>query len=173
MNIKIFLIFIFFFFNSSAFSSNIRVLDFQKILENNYNLNLLYEQIEKDQEQHKLKFEAEELKLSNELKSIEKLNLILEPIEINKEIENYNVKLKNFNQKIEKFNNHYDSQINNLKNILINYIFEILQKYSFDNQIDLVLDSNNYILSNNSINITDIISEQLNDKNIEINFEKY
>ena len=50
---------------------------------------------------------------------------------------------------------------------------EILKKYSEDNQIDLVLDSKNYVLSSNSINITDLILEQVNKKNIEINFEKY
>jgi hypothetical protein len=48
-------------------------------------------------------------------KRIEKLNLILDPSELEKEIENYNKKLNNFNDKIEKFNLHYDKQINNLK----------------------------------------------------------
>jgi Skp family chaperone for outer membrane proteins len=49
----------------------------------------------------------------------------------------------------------------------------ILKKYSEDNKIDLILDSNNYILSSNSINITDLIKDQVNKKKIEINFEKY
>ncbi len=173
MKKKTFLTFLFIFLSSEAFCTNIRVVDFQKIIENNENLNILYEKIETDQEQHKIKFEVEELNLSNELKRIEKLNLILEASEIEKEIENYNNQLKIFNESIEKFNLHYENQVNNLKNQLINYLLEILKKYSFDNEIDLILDSNNYILSNNSINITDKMTDELNKKKIEISFAKY
>jgi len=173
LKIKIFLTFIFIIFSTVAFSTNIRVLDFQKAIENNKNLSILYKQITDDQESYNIEFENEEINLQNELKKIEKLNLILDPLELEKEIENYNVKLNNFNKKIEKFNFHYEQQINNLKNKIINSILEILKKYSIDNNIDLILDSNNYILATNSINITDIIIGQTNEKIIETNFEKY
>ena len=173
MTIKIFLTFIIVTLSSSAFSTNIRVLDFQNIIENNTNLFLLYEKIEKDQKAHKEKFINEELNLENEFKKIEKLKLILEPSELEKEIENYNLKLNNFNDRIEQFNLHYDKQINNLKNKLVNLILDLLKKYSEDNKIDLILDSNNYILSSNSINITDLIKDLLSKQKIEISFEKY
>ena len=159
--------------SSSAFSSSIRVLDFQKIVENNTNISLLYEQINKDQALHKEKFKNEELELQKELERIEKLNLILEPSELEKEIVIYNNELNDFNEKVEKFNLHYELQINNLKNKIINVILETLKKYSEDNQIDLVLDSKNYILSSNSINITNLIENQVNKKKIEFVFEKY
>jgi len=173
LNFKIILTFLIIIFSSSAFSINIRVLDFQSIVENNINLPILYDQINKDQEIHKNKLKNEEINLQDELKRIEELNLILEPIELEKEIENYNTKLNNFNDKVEKFNLHYDLQINNLKNKIINIILEELKKYSADNNIELILDSNNYILSSNSINITNLIQDEVNKINIEINFEKY
>lgn len=172
MIIKFFFILIFF-FNVSAFATNVRVLDFQKIIQNNLNLSKLYDQIDKDQITHKEIFENEELTLQNEFMRIEELNLILEPIELEKEIEKYNIKLKNFNDKIEKFNLHYELQINNLRNKIIDIILKELKKYSEDNKIDLILDANNYILSNNSINITEIIKDQVNKTVIEIGFEKY
>ena len=143
------------------------------MIESNNSLFLLYEKIEKDQEDHKENFNNEELYLESELERIEKLNLILEPSELEKEIENYNLKLNNFNNTIKIFNSHYDKQINTLKNKIINIILDELKKYSEDNKIDLILDSNNYILSSNSINITDLIEEKVNNKKIEINFEKY
>ncbi len=173
MTFRILLIFTIIILNTSAFSTNIRVLDFQTIIENNINLLLLYEKIEKDQEVHKITFNNEELNFENEFKRIEKLNLILEPSELEKEIENYNLELNNFNKKIENFNLHYDKQINNLKNKIINIIIDTLKKYSEDNKIDLILDSNNYILSSNSINITSLIKDEVNKKKIEISFEKY
>ena len=173
MNFKIILTFLIIIFSSNAFSINIRVLDFQSIVDNNINLPILYDQINKDQEIHKNKLKNEEINLQDELKRIEELNLILEPIELEKEIENYNTKLNNFNDKVEKFNSHYDLQINNLKNKIINIILEELKKFSADNNIELILDSNNYILSSNSINITNLIQDEVNKINIEINFEKY
>ena len=84
-----------------------------------------------------------------------------------------NLELNNLNDKIEKFNLHYELQLNDLRNKIINIILDELKKYSEDNKIDLILDSNNYILSNNSINITDLIRDQVNKITIEINFEKY
>ena len=173
MIFRIFLTSIIIFFSFSAFSANIRVLDFQKIIDNNATISLLYEQISKDQQPHRQKFKNEELNLQKELERIEKLKLILETSEFQKEINNYNIQLNNFNDQIEKFNLHYDLQIKNHKNKIIDKILEVLRKYSEDNQIDLVLDSKNYILSSNSINITDLIEEQVNKKKIEINFEKY
>ena len=173
MRTRIVLIFIIVNFSFSAYSTNIRVIDFQKIIENNRNLTLLYEEIKKDQRPHKANFKNDELNLQNELERIEKLNLILEPSELEKEIVIYNNELNDFNEKVEKFNLHYELQINNLKNKIINVILETLKKYSEDNQIDLVLDSKNYILSSNSINITNLIENQVNKKKIEFVFEKY
>ena len=173
MIIRKILIFIIISFSTNAFSTNIKVLDFQHIIENNINISILYDKIDKDQIFHKENFKKEELYLKNELERIEKLKLILESAELEKEINNYNIQLNNFNDKIQKFNLHYEVQINNLKNSIANTILEILKQYSEDNKIDLVLDSNNYVLSSNSINITEIIKDKVNNKSIEINFEKY
>ena len=173
MIFRILLTLIIIIFSSSVFSTNIRVLDLQKVVESNTNLFLLYKKIEKDQEIHKEKFINEELNLESEFKRIEKLNLILETSELEKEIENYNLKLNNFNNKIKDFNLHYDKQINNLKNKIVGIILDILKEYSEENKIDLVLDSNNYILSSNSINITNFIKDEVNTQTIEISFEKY
>ena len=173
MKIRIFVIFIFIFYSSSVFSTNIRVIDFQKIIENNKNLTSLYDQINLDQEIHKEEFKKEEINLKNEIERIEKLRLILEPQEIDNEIENYNKKLNNLNTKIQKFNSHYEKQIDTLKSKIINIILEVLKKYSEENKIELILDSSSYILSSNSINITNIIEDLVSKKNIETNFEKY
>ena len=173
MTIRIILTFIFFIFSSSVLSTNIRVLDFQKVIESNESFFLLYEKIEKDQMVHKKNFNKEELYLESEFERIEKLNLILEPTELEKEIENYNLKLNSFNDKIKNFNLHYDKQINNLQNKIISIILDVLKQYSEDNNIDLILDSDNYILSSNSINITNLIKDQVSKNKIEISFEKY
>ena len=85
----------------------------------------------------------------------------------------YNSNLQNFNIKISNFNDHYENQINIIKNNILLEIINLLKKFSLDNEIDLILDSNNYILSSNSIDITSLIQTELNKINIDINFEKY
>ena len=76
MIVRIFLIFIIISFSTNAFSTKIRVLDFQHIIENNINIAILYDKIDKDQIFHKENFKKEELNLKNELDRIEKLKLI-------------------------------------------------------------------------------------------------
>jgi Skp family chaperone for outer membrane proteins len=171
--IRILIIVIVISFRTNASATNIKVLDFQHIIENNINISILYDKIDKDQIFHKENFKKEELNLKKELERIEKLKLILESAELEKEIEKYNNQLNNFNDKIQKFNLHYEVQINNFKNKIVNIILQILKQYSEENKIDLILDSNNYVLSSNSLNITDIIKDKVNKKSIEINFEKY
>ncbi len=172
MKIKIiFLFFIFYSFN--CYSTNIRVVNLQQLIEQNDEMKQLLISIEKDQVKHKSNFRELESKLEEELKNIDNLKLILDNDALDNEINIYNQNLQNFNYEIKKFNDHYESQINNLKNIILKKIIEIIKKYSLDNQIDLILDSNSYILSSNSIDITEIMQEKLNTLNFDINFEKY
>ena len=168
-----FFYFLIIFYSFNLYATNIRVVDLEKIIQNNNSFILLYSQIESDQKKYTNKFNEKETELSLKLAKIEKLKLILNKSELDKEINNYNELLNNFNFEIKKFNTYYEKQINNLKNVIFNEILEILKKYSLDNQIDLILDSNHYILSNNSINITDFILEELNKLNIETGFERY
>ena len=119
------------------------------------------------------KLEEKEYLLENELQRIQKLKLILDNSEFENEINLYNKSLNNFNLEIEKFNTFYEIQVDNLKNIIIQNLLEILREYSINQKIDLILDSNSYILSNNSINITDLILKESNKLKLEFFFEKY
>ena len=173
MKLKIFYLFFFFSISLTAYSSSIRVIEMQSLIDNNQILKKLYLLIESDQNIYLKKFKNEELQLEVKLSEINQLKLILSDEELKNEITNYNELLSNFNTKIEVFNLHYDNQINNLKNIIINNILILLKQYSIDNKIELILDANNYILSSNSINITELISQKLNITDIEFKFEKY
>lgn len=173
MIIKLPIFFLIIFYSAIISANKIRVLDFQFLIENNPNLINLYAEIENDQLIHKDSFKIKEKELNNELKRIEKLKLILDSDEFTNEINKYNQSLNNFNLEIEKFNNFYEIQINELKNLIINNLVEIIRVYSTNNQIDLISDSNSYILSNNSINITDLILDESNKLKLEFSFEKY
>ena len=173
MILKIISILFFFLISFSALSTNIRVIDLQSLIDNNKDLNQMILNMEIDQEIFKNNFRKKEAQLANDLESIEESKLILNSEEIEQRIRIYNEKLYKFNSEIEKFNSHYDNEISILKNEIIKKILEILKKYFNENEIDLILDSNSYIISNNSINITDLINKELNNNNFDISFEKY
>ncbi len=172
MNTKI-IFFILLFYSSCSFSSNIRVVNLEYLIENNNNLKIMISKIEEDQKSHRKNFQKTENQLFSNLEEIEELKLILDEDELAKEMDVYNTNLQNFQLKIKKFNDHYENQISLIKNKILSEIINILKKYSQDNQIDLILDSNNYILSTNSIDITNIIEKELNSINFDISFENY
>ena len=173
MKINFFFFIIFFFYSITSNSTNIKVVDMQIIIDNSESLKSLYNLVENDQKQFLNNFKDEEASLEIKLSEINELKMILNAQELDKEIDIYNELLNNFNYRVEKFNIHYDNQINIHKNIIINKVVDLLKEYSLENNVDLILDANNYILSNNSININDFITTKLNEIIIESNFEKY
>ena len=157
----------------NSFAANIRVIDLNYLIENHNDFLNLISKIEEDQKFHKNIFSNIEKDLEKEQKRINELKMILDSLELEKLIDKYNKDLNNFNLKINNFNIHYESQIINLKNQILEKILEILKKYSLDNEIELILDSNSYILSSNNINITSIIKDNLKEINFDTSFEKY
>ena len=170
---KTFLFILFIFFSSNVFATNIRVVDLEYLINENNFVQLLIENIEKDQIIYRQRFSEIEEKLKSELQKIEELKLILESSELDKEIDIYNQKLNKFNLEVNEFNVHYENQLNDLKNTILENLLNTLKKYSSDNKIELILDSKSYILANNSINITEIILTDLNKIDLKIRFEKF
>ena len=172
MKLKILFFFIIFYSNFSL-ALNIRVIDLETLIENNASLQILISKIENDQLNYINSFNERELELKADLDRINNLKLILDNSQIEIEINKYNLNLEEFNDEINVFNYHYDNQISVFKSKILNKILIILQNYSLENQIDLILDSNNYILANNSINITEYILSELNKVEFDKSFETY
>ena len=168
------LLYVFLFtYSLNLFATNIRVLNLQSIIDNNNAVENLISLIENDQIKFIQNFKTKEKELEIKLKKIKELELILDPLELDKEIVKYNDELNNFNIEVQKLNNHYDNQINSLKSQILETVLEILKKYALDNQIDLILDANNYILSSDSMDITSTLIDEINKLKFNISFEKF
>ena len=170
--IKIVLIF-FVVFSFKLNAAEIRVVDVKYLIDNNKDLINFILKIEEDQKIHRENFQITEKNLNEDLKKIEELKLILEESELQKEILKYNNNLTEFNERILKFNKHYENQVKILENIILNQIIEILKKISLDSNIDLILDSNNYIIASNSINITQTVLDELEKIKFSKDLEKF
>ena len=69
--------------------------------------------------------------------------------EINLQIENYNNQLTNFTILVDDFNLHYQNQIAKIREKILKEIIQLLEKYAIKNKIDLILDSNSYLIASN------------------------
>ena len=102
-------------------------------------------------------------------------DIVLNQDQLNSKIINYNNELDKFTNLIEEYNFHYSNEIIKIRESILSNIIKILEKYADENKLDLILDSNSYLIGSNSLDITDIINKKLEDINFKLeykNFEK-
>ena len=158
-----------------VFSQTIAVVNIQSLIEHNIYYKEIIKDMEINQEKYLKKFELKEKELSDILKDLEQSKLILNETEINTQIDKYNNELADFTLTVEKFNLHYQDQVINIKQIILNEIFMLLEKYAIEHEVDLILDSASYLIASNSIDVTDSIKKKLQNINLKLeytNFEK-
>ena len=175
---KFIYIFIFFYINFISLnihSQTIAVVNIQSLIDNNFTYQNILTDIEADQQEYLKKFDLKENEFKLKLIEIEESKLILSENEINLQIENYNNELTEFKILIEEFNFHYQSEVMKIRELILNEIIKLLEKYAVENNIDLMLDSASYLIVSNSLDITEKINSKLNELNLNLeykNFEK-
>ena len=160
-------------FSKNIYSNNISVIDIEYLVDNNKFYLEVLEKIKNNQEKYKSTLKLEEKNLENQLKEIESSKVILSNNEISNMIDNYNIKLQNFENDVNEYNLHYQNQISSIRNIIIDEIIEIIENYASANQIDLILNSTNYLMASNNINITNNIETELNKIIFELKFDSF
>ena len=158
---------------SSAYSTNVAVIDINYLINNSKHFIEISEKINNSQAEYKSKFINMEQSLYKKKEELENLKLILNEDEFNIKKDNYYKEVANFENDVKKFNNHYEKEIINIKNIIFSQISELIQSYAAENQIDLILDKNQYLISSDAINISEIILLELNELIVNIDFVQY
>ena len=166
---QILLIGFLFLFPHKLYSINISVIDIDFLINNNSDYLSLLKKIDDGQKEYLEYFSLTENKLDNLKKEIDESKIILNETETNELINSYNEELNNFTNLVDNFNQHYQNEIIRIRKIIFEEIIVLLEKYAKNNNVDLVLDSTSYIMASNSINITNILEEEL--KNINLNLE--
>ena len=150
-------------------ANSIAVLNIQLIIDKNNQYIELINQIEISQKSYLESFKITENELEKKLSEIENSKLILNDNEINNKINIYNQDFADFQILVDKFNLHYQNQIIMNRETILKEIIVLLEKYAIENNIELILDSTSYLIASNSIDITNKISNELN--NIDLNLE--
>ena len=167
------LFFILIFIPKFLFSTNIVVINIEKLIDNNENYKKFIIKINENQKNNSKKLSEKEIELEKLFKKIEDSRIILSNEEINLLIENYNQELEKFNDIVENFNNHYQKEITNIRRIVLQEIIVLAEKYAKDNNIELILDSTSYLIASNAIDITNVIEQKLDNINLELEFEGF
>ena len=172
---KLKFLFFFILLSNFAFAKDIAVVNINSLIDNDNRYIDIILQIESNQNSYLENFQNREKELQSMLNEINESKLILGDNEINIQIENYNKELNQFTMLIEDFNIHYQNEIINIREVLLSKIIVLLEKYAIENNVDIIFDSSSYLIASNSIDITDIIGNELEKIDLVLeykNFEK-
>ena len=166
---KIFLFFIFFcLFSYNLQAINIAIFEYSQILNNSNHYKEFQKELNNFKEKKVVDLKKVEEKLLKKKNEIESSKAILTKSEYEKTILEYNIEKNHFESKIDKYNQYIQSNIEFNENIILNEILQIVENIAIEKKIDLVLNENQYYLSSDGINISNIIIQKLNKTKLEL-----
>ena len=160
-------------YNYNIFAQTIAIVNIQYLIDNNPTYLKTLKEIELNQSLYLKEFENKENDLKINLKKIEDSKFIVNQNEINLQIDEYNKELTKFSNLVDEFNSHYQYQIFKIRDTVLEQIIVLLEEYANDNNIDLILDSTSYLIASNSLDITEIIKNNLNKLNLKLEYKKF
>ena len=69
---------------------------------------------------------------------------------------------------MDEFNYHYQNQVINIRDIMLKEIIVLLEKYAIQHNIDIVFDSTSYLLASNTLDIKNMIENELKNINLKL-----
>ena len=161
MRILIFFIFFCVFsFNSQAI--NIAIFQFSTILNNSTQYKEFQQELNNFKEKIFTDLKKDEEKLSKKKIEIEDSKILLTKTEYDTKTTDFNIEKNNFELKIDKYNSYIQSNIEFNEKIILDEILIIVRNIAIEKKIDLVLNENQYYLSSDDINISDMVIQKLN-----------
>jgi len=167
--LRIILFFILFIYSFNIKATNVGTIDFENIINSNKYFIDFLDKINNININKENDFIEYENKLKNLQEDIEDLSSILSEDDLKIKINDYNRELEKYDILINDHNEIINYNIEFNRKIIINEIRIILEKIMEKNDIDIIFDKNNYIMSIKKIDLSDKIIQELN--NIELNLK--
>jgi len=164
---------IFFLYSTIAYSTKVAVIDINYLIDNSTHFNEISKKINSSQIQAKENFQNIEQNLLKIKSELEESKLILSNDEFNLKKEEYYKAVSKFEENVSNFNNHYENEIIKIKNNIFAKITELVQEYASENEIELIIEKNQYLIAADTININEVIFEKLNKLKMQLNFTIY
>ena len=167
MRIFFFVIFFCFFsYNSQAI--NIAIFQYSEILNNSTQYNEFQQELNNFKEKIFTDLKKDEEKLLKKKIEIEDSKILLTKSEYDTKTADFQIEKNNFELKIDKYNSYIQSNIEFNEKIILDEILIIVRNIAIEKKIDLVLNENQYYLSSDDINISNIITQKLNKTKLEL-----
>ena len=163
-----FILFSFFIFPSHLFAHNIATLNLNFIYEKSIHYTKFMEKLSDYKKTLENEIREEEDKLLKSKNNITNNKFILNDKELSKLTAEYEIEFNNLQKKLDSFNINISQNISNSQKILNKEILKISQQISIKNNFSLVIESNNFYIASDQIDISANIINILNNKNINI-----
>ena len=166
---KIIIFFFCYLFSYSVYSINISTVSVSEIITNNQEYQLFLKKLEfiKQNKLNEINLLSQNLIMDQ--KNIENIKSIKKNEEKNIKISKLNNDYDNYKKNLDNLNLFINKNIEYNENLLIKEIIELATNYSIENDIDIILNENHYLVSVSNLDITNFIHEKL--FSININFK--
>ena len=166
---KIIIFFFCYLFSYSVYSINISTVSVSEIITTNQEYQLFLKKLEFIKQNKLNEINLLSQNLITDQKNIENIKSIIKNEEINIKISKLNNDYDNYKKNLDNLNLFINKNIEYNENLLIKEIIELATNYSIENDIDIILNENHYLVSVSNLDITNFIHEKL--FSININFK--
>lgn len=165
-------LFILIFINKSLCANNIGTINIEYILKNNIEYKEFLETLNKQSDNFKITLAELESDILKEKELIINEKLFLSDDQYNKRVNEYNILLNEFDKKVQDSDIFLTSNLDKNKNILISKIIEITKNISIEKGYDLIFSENNYFISSNSVDISNLVIQILAENKLNLKIFK-
>jgi len=159
---------LFFLISFSVSAEKIVTIKLSYIFENSNDYVAFIEKLNKKKDQLQKQFEIKEKELIDKKQEIEESKILLSEEEMNITIDKFNEETLRFNENMNYYNALINENIELNKNIVLKEIALIVRNLSIENNYELILNEDQYFLSSDHLDISEIIIKILNNKNIDL-----
>ena len=155
--------FLFFFLISNyCYADNIATINYEKIFLNSLAYEKFLKEIDFYQNKQQKIFDNIERNLLKDKKELDSSKIILSEKEFNEKFIIYEENVRQYKLKIDEINNEIYGKIENAKSIINDEVLNIIKKIAINQNINLIFDSNQYVVAIKDLDITDQVIKELN-----------
>ncbi len=160
--------FTFVFFSLNINAQNIATIRLSYIINNSNEFQTFLIKLDKIKSKYFDELKNEEKQLEKRKIEIENSKILFNEDEYSKLVNIFDDNANKYLIKVEKIENYLNNNIKINEKIILKTISLIIEEYSQKNKLDVILNEDQYFISSGSLDISDIIIEELNKKKLDL-----
>jgi len=170
---KFFIFLILNFLSFNIYAETIATIKLSYLIENSIQYISFLKKLESEKNVFHNALRKEEKFLEDRKIKIEDSKILFNEEELKNQIAIYNEDIKLYQEKINKYNNFLNDNMEINQKKLIDEIFLIVKDISIENNFDLVFNEDQYFISNENIDISELVLEKLNHQQFDLDIIHY